>query len=295
VYRPVVQRADAPGPRLPPSVLNRRPAEVVPPPPPARPRFSTVRPRAAAVPPAPHAPAPHAPAPHAPAPNAPAPRRRRFRRPAAAPRPRRGRRSLPVGALAVALVFAGLFAVGMGFGVASGFDLADWFRGPGRPPPRAFPVLEPSRPVRLTIPAIGVQAPVMAVGLAADGSVGVPPVDRHNEAAWFDAGPTPGQYGPAVIVGHVDTKVGPSVFHDLDRMRPGQKIEVLRRDATVAVFRVTSVEHFGKNAVPAARVYGDYSRPALRLMTCGGTWLGGRQGYSDNIVVFAALAGSRRA
>ena len=205
------------------------------------------------------------------------------------------RRRFPGGALiAAALVFAGLFAVGLGLGLATGFDLRDLFKGPDKPPPHAFPVLEPSRPVSVTIPAIKVSAPIMPVGLASDGTVAVPPLQRHNEAGWFDEGPTPGQFGPALIVGHADTRTGPSVFHDLGALKPGQKIEVLRRDNQIAVFVINSVERYGKTKLPVNRVYGDYSRPQLRLMTCGGTWLGGARGYEDNVVVFASLVSSRR-
>jgi sortase (surface protein transpeptidase) len=262
--RPVLPKRVVPGPRLPESVVRRRPAEVV-----AKPRR---------LPPPPQAPA-----------------RRPFRRrPLPAPRPVRGRRPIPFGLVAAALVFVGLFCVGMGLGNATGFNVSALFRGPDKPPPREFPVLEPSRPVRLTIPSIKVEAPVLEVGLAADGSVGVPPLKRHNEAGWFTDGPTPGQFGPSLIVGHADTRTGPSVFHDLGRMRPGQKIEVLRRDRRVAVFEVNSVENFGKAKLPIQRVYGDFSRPSLRLVTCGGTWLGGERGYSDNVIVFASLVDSKK-
>ena len=211
------------------------------------------------------------------------------------PQPVRGRRGGMIGVAAFALVFVGLFAFGLGLGFASGFDVRGLFRGAEEPPPREFPVMEPSRPQRLEIPAIAVSAPVHEVGLAGDGSVGVPPLNRHNEAGWFEGGPTPGQFGPALIVGHADTRTGPSVFARLDEMRPGQEITVRRSDSSVAVFEVNSVETFDKNRLPAQRVYGDYSRPSLRLMTCGGKWLGGEEGYEDNIVVFASLVTAREA
>ncbi|WP_199516563.1 class F sortase [Nucisporomicrobium flavum] len=252
--RPVRPEPVVRGPRMPESVVRRRPAPAVV---------------------------------SAPVPRVPRPRR------LPAPPPVRGRRPLPLGLIAVLLVFAGLFAVGAGLGAATGFNLGDLFKGPDKPPPRAFPVLEPSRPQRLVIPAIKVEAPLLTVGLAKDGSVAVPPLDRHNEAGWFEEGPTPGQFGPALIVGHADTRTGPSVFHRLHELRPGQKIEVVRADDETAVFEVNSVEHFGKAKLPVKRVYGDYSRPSLRLVTCGGTWLGGGKGYSDNVIVFASLVGTK--
>ena len=243
---------------MPSSVVRRRPAQIVAPPP--RPLPPIPRPRRLPGPP-----------------------------------PVRGRRTVPIGVIAAALLFVGLFAVAAGLGAATGFDIRDLFRGPSEPPPRGYPVLEPSRPTRLTIRSIKVDAPILTVGLAADGSVGVPPLNRHHEAGWFDQGPTPGQYGPALIVGHADTRSGPSVFHDLGDLGPGQRVEVLRADGTVAIFEVNSVEHYGKANLPIERVYGDYSRPSLRLVTCGGTWLGHERGYSDNLIVFASLVAGRTA
>ena len=260
------------GRRMPESVLRKRPAQVITAPPPGV--------ITGPLPP------PHAPAGRPPL-------RTPYGRPPPRPRPIRGRRPWPVGLVALALLFVGLFAVGMGLGVATGFDLGALTRGPDEPPPREFPVLEPSRPERLTIPAIKVDAPVLEVGLAGDGSVDVPPLRRHNDVGWFSGGPTPGQFGPALIVGHADTRTGPSVFHGLRLLKPGQRIEVRRDDGSVAEFEVNSVERFDKDKLPVHRIYGDYSRPSLRLMTCGGKWLGGEQGYADNVVVFASLVDSR--
>ena len=196
------------------------------------------------------------------------------------------------GPIAVALFLAGVFAVGAGLGWATGV-FPDFSRN--EPPPLAFPVLDPSPPTRLAIPSLDVRVPVVAVGLARDGSIAAPSADRHREAGWYQGGPSPGQFGPAIIVGHVDARDGPSIFHDLAGIRPGATIEVTRSDRTVAVFRVGSIERFGKAALPGDRVYGDYSRPALRLITCGGRWLGSGRGYADNVIVFADLVDSRKA
>lgn len=194
------------------------------------------------------------------------------------------------GPIAAILLLTGLYCAGLGLGqLSGGISLPRLFDGPAKPPPDHFPVLQPSRPIRIAIPSIEVRAPVDAVGLDADGSIATPALYKHNEAGWYERGPAPGQYGPAVIVGHVDTRTGPAVFRQLDRLRPGARIEVTRRDRRVAVFEVNSVERFAKSHLPANRVYGDFSRPALRLITCGGQWVGGRLGYADNVVVFASL------
>jgi sortase (surface protein transpeptidase) len=277
----VTREAKAPlpsvtGRRMPESVIRKRPAQIVAPPP-----GVITGPL----------PAPR-----------PAPGRHPFRgtpppKPKQPPRPIRGKRPGTVGLIALALLFLGLFCVAMGIGAATSAHFPDWFSGPARtnPPPRSFPVLDPSRPQRLSIPSIKVDAPILDVGRASDGSIDVPPLQRHDEAGWFDGGPTPGQFGPALIVGHADTRTGPSVFYHLPQLKAGQKIEVERSDRSIAIFEVNSVEHYNKGRLPIQRVYGDFSRPSLRLMTCGGTWLGGKQGYSDNVVVYASLVGSKKA
>ncbi|MEH1167446.1 class F sortase [Micromonospora sp. CPCC 205539] len=162
-----------------------------------------------------------------------------------------------------------------------------------RQPPKKFPVLPASRPVGLSIRTLDLRAPVHDVGIAQDGTIAVPDAARAQEAGWYDQGPTPGQYGPAVIVGHVDTTTGPAVFHELRDLRDGDQIEVTRTDHTVAIFEVDSVQRFDKGQLPVKQVYGDFSRPSLRLITCGGRWVGGETGYSDNVVVFASLVKAR--
>ncbi|WP_433350926.1 class F sortase [Micromonospora sp. CA-111912] len=212
--------------------------------------------------------------------------------PAGGPGPRRW--SVP---LAVVMVLVGIFATGAGLGRAAG--PFEWVAGAaGRATSvtsvAAGPGLVASRPVRLNVPAIRVAAPVTPVGEAADGSINVPPLEKAAETGWYDRGPTPGEPGRAVIVGHVDTRSGPAVFYELGKLRVGDRIEVSRDDRTVVVFAVDSVEHFGKEELPADRVYGDNGPPELRLITCGGAWVGGRTGYADNVIAFASLVDTRR-
>ncbi|WP_240956546.1 class F sortase [Micromonospora sp. HNM0581] len=161
------------------------------------------------------------------------------------------------------------------------------------PPPKKFPLLSASEPVGIEINKIDLAAPVHNVGIAPDGSIAAPPAERAQEAGWYDQGPTPGQYGPAVIVGHVDTTSGPAVFHQLPRLRTGDRVEVARSDGSVAIFEVDRIDRFDKEQLPADDVFGDFSRPQLRLITCGGRWVGGETGYADNVVVFASLVEAR--
>ncbi|MEU9284518.1 class F sortase [Streptomyces sp. NPDC048275] len=145
-----------------------------------------------------------------------------------------------------------------------------------------------SVPIRLRIPAIEVDTPVIRLGLASDGSVQVPPVTAHDRAGWYRHSPTPGQVGPSVILGHVTVGAyGDGVFHDLGRLRRGDRIVARLENGTATVFAVSSVRTVAKADFPADEVYGDVDRPELRLITCGGARTD--DGYADNVIVFAAL------
>jgi len=196
----------------------------------------------------------------------------------------------PVGLLAGLLVLMGLFGAGAGVGQLVHLPrLPHHDRAKAGPDLASGAVLKRSNPTRLSIPDIDVWARVTEVGLADDGSIAPPDDFRGRNTGWYSAGPTPGEYGSAVIVGHVDTRTEPAVFHDLGKLRPGQIIEVHRRDFRTATFQVESVETFAKTAFPAKRIFGDFSKPRLVLVTCGGKWAGGDVGYADNVVVFSRL------
>lgn len=209
---------------------------------------------------------------------------------------RQGRRVRLPGPLAVLVVLFGIFATGLGVESVTTARVLPGFLSSGgtRPPANEVTVLAASHPVGITIPSLNVRAVVNNVGLAPDGTIDVPPLDRAQEAGWYDQSPTPGEVGPSVIVGHVDTRSGPAVFHQLSRMKPGDAVEVAREDRTVAVFQVERLERFDKAQLPADQVYGDFTKPNLRLITCGGEWVGGQTGYADNVVVFANLVQAKR-
>ncbi|MEU3727718.1 class F sortase [Streptomyces sp. NPDC031705] len=159
-------------------------------------------------------------------------------------------------------------------------------------PPAGMEVLEHSSVQRIRIPTINVDAPVMTVGLDAQGWIDAPPPQDRNLAGWYLNGISPGQQGSAVIVGHVDNAQGPAVFYGLGSLKPGSHIEVERYDGRTAVFEVYGVEVFSKEAFPGSRVYGDTGHPELRVITCGGAYSKAK-GYDGNVVVFARMVEAR--
>lgn len=171
--------------------------------------------------------------------------------------------------------------------------------GPPRPGPADAPdgytrdgsgrLLTRSAPIAVDIPAIGVAASVVPTGLAANGSIDVPPLDRPEVAGWYRYGPSPGEAGSAVIVGHVDSRVsGPAVFYDLGRLHKGDRIAVRRDDGTTVAFEVTGVQLVAKDAFPALEVHKTSAGALLRLITCGGSFDRAQHSYVDNVIVYAA-------
>jgi LPXTG-site transpeptidase (sortase) family protein len=161
------------------------------------------------------------------------------------------------------------------------------------PAPGAVPPLPPAAPTHLDIPAIAVSSDLIHLGQNPDGTVQVPPLDRASPAGWYRYSPTPGERGPAVLLGHVDSaEYGPGVFFRLGALRPGDTVTVSRDDHTITTFRVTRVTSVPKDRFPTLDVYGNTGDAELRLITCGGAFDRAARSYVDNIVVYAALTGS---
>jgi sortase (surface protein transpeptidase) len=145
--------------------------------------------------------------------------------------------------------------------------------------------VEVSLPVSLTIPSIGVQTSLVHLGLTATGALQVPPTT--TVAGWYTGSPPPGAVGSAVIAGHIDSVAGPGVFYRLSSLRPGDSVYVRRADGSLAVFRVTVIRSYLKDAFPTADVYGPVPDAELRLITCGGTFDYATGHYVSNTVVYA--------
>lgn len=162
-----------------------------------------------------------------------------------------------------------------------------------RPTAAESPSTEVARatgPLRLAVPALGVDATAVELGTAADGTLEVPATAQG--VGWYTGSALPGDVGPAVFAGHVDLDGEAGVFGRLGGLAPGDPIAVHRPDGAVVEFVVSRVEQHAKDAFPTERVYGPTTAPELRLVTCGGSFDRRRGSYRDNVVVFAELPGS---
>jgi len=139
-------------------------------------------------------------------------------------------------------------------------------------------------PTRVRIPAIRVDSTLETLGLDTKGALEAP--RDFARAGWYAGGTAPGDVGPAVIAGHVDSHTGPAVFFRLYQLRKGDAVQVARGDRWVP-FRVVAIDRYPKNAFPTAEVYGPTPDAELRLITCGGTFDRGRRSYIDNVIVYA--------
>jgi len=144
----------------------------------------------------------------------------------------------------------------------------------------------PPGPVAVAIPAIAVASDLQPLHRAADGTIEVP---EWHHAGWWAEGPKPGQPGPAVILGHVDSASGRDVFYRLDELQPGDDVIVTLADGREVRFVIRRLEHHPKSSFPSEAVYAPSLHPGLRLVTCGGSFDRSTRHYRDNVIAFADL------
>lgn len=144
-----------------------------------------------------------------------------------------------------------------------------------------------NKPVQVRLPAIGVDSRLQPLGLLPDGSL--QPPSHWQQAGWYAGGTVPGEVGPAVIAGHVDSVSGPAVFYRLRELRPGDEVLITRQDGRVLRFLVDDVAAYAKRSFPTEAVYGPAATPQLRLITCTGSFDYQARSYRDNLVVSAHL------
>ena len=173
-------------------------------------------------------------------------------------------------------------------GRADGWDVRPALDTGARAYTPAPVVLDAPAPASLDIDAIDVHTPLVNLDVQTDGTIAVP--SDFDVAGWFVRSPRPGENGPALVAGHVDSHAGPAVFFRLKELHPGDRIVVTRVDGSRVAFAVSAVMQYPKQQFPSDVVFGSTSRAELRLVTCGGTFDHARRSYRDNVVVFAALA-----
>ncbi len=145
-----------------------------------------------------------------------------------------------------------------------------------------------SEPTHINVPSVQIDYDIMSVGRLPDGTMETPPL-FDKITGWYKYSPTPGEIGPAIIVGHIDTYKGPSVFWRLREIQPGAIVEITRADGSIAKFKVEALKQFDQNNFPTQEVYGNIDHAGLRLITCGGTFDRQTGHYNQNTVVFASL------
>jgi LPXTG-site transpeptidase (sortase) family protein len=166
---------------------------------------------------------------------------------------------------------------------------------PAPSPPSSSPAAAPAKPMarsvpsRLRIPKLHINSPIMKLGLNADHTIQVPPLSQPNMTGWWQGGPTPGEKGASVILGHNVGNGHASVFEDLGALKPGDTVQVTRSNGTVATFEITKKEQIAKSRFPTEKVYGKLGYPGIRLITCGGRFDASWGHHVDNIIVYGKL------
>lgn len=192
-------------------------------------------------------------------------------------------------------VLVAAFACGMLIGSTAAFGVFEYRAATSPVSPTktvlvpASDVLAASEPVRIRIPTLGIDAQFEeSLGVMESGEIEVP--EGFDTVGWYKHSPTPGERGPAVVLGHVDSYEGPEVFHPLQRLEEGDEILIDRDDGSTATFIVTKLENYPQSGFPTELVYGDLDHAGLRLITCSGDFDHGERRYSHNLIVFAVLA-----
>ncbi len=141
-------------------------------------------------------------------------------------------------------------------------------------------------PVRIWIPAIGRDAPIVPAGVASNGDMEVP--DSADDVAWYRFGPAPGEAGSAVLAAHVDLAgQGPGVFFDLAKLEPGDIVVVEFDDGSTETYRTEARTTYEKSELPTESIFRRDGPPVLTLITCGGDFNRQVRSYDSNVVVYA--------
>jgi len=191
---------------------------------------------------------------------------------------------------AIVLLIAGAVSFGLGLGGNQPSLGSTLTIGSLAGKPKAVTPAVRSLPLTLTIPAIDLKTSLSLLGLNPNGTIQVP--TSFAEAGWYSRGPSPGQLGSAVILGHVDSYRGPAVFFKLRDLRPGEHVDVTLADGLTTHFVVREIAMYPKAQFPTVLVYGSHGYSGLQLVTCGGIFNTQTGHYLSNVVVYTSLVGT---
>ena len=142
-------------------------------------------------------------------------------------------------------------------------------------------------PANIQIPAIDVNSDIESVGVLDNGQMGVP--EDPDKAGWFEPGTEPGNTGNSVIAGHVDSRTGPAVFYDLDKLEKGDEITVTDQNGKKKTYVVQKLESYPEKESPIGRIFGPTDEKRLNLITCTGEFVRDQGGHQDRLVVYSTL------
>lgn len=151
----------------------------------------------------------------------------------------------------------------------------------------AVPLVQYSAPTRLSIPRIGINTSLSNLTLLRNGDIQVP--IGFERPGWYSLGPTPGQVGSAVILGHVTSPSGPAIFSDLHFLKSGSRVNVALANGEEAEFKVISVVTYPRKHFPSTKVYGSHGTAMLQLVSCSGSYNYRNGTYASNVVVYSSL------
>ncbi|WP_252312134.1 class F sortase [Sinobaca sp. H24] len=141
-------------------------------------------------------------------------------------------------------------------------------------------------PAAIRINAIDLDAEVDEMGYTESGGMEVP--DNGEDTGWFSPGFKPGQQGNAVIAGHVNDRSGPAVFYHLDKLKPGDLIEVTGDDGEKVTFEMESAASYPYDDAPIQQIFGASNERKLQLITCTGEFDNDAGTHRERLVVTAS-------
>ncbi len=152
------------------------------------------------------------------------------------------------------------------------------------PTPTAVPQAQDV--ARLVVPSLDIDAPIVALGVDADGAMQAP--NNPTDVAWYNFSARPGEIGNIVMAGHLDyVNYGPAVFYHLKDAHLGDELQLVLVDGSVARYRVLNVTSYDEATAPVQDIVGPTDGEVVTLITCGGSFDTLSREYDKRIVLRA--------